>query len=426
LLPLILKWLNNGILLKNGELAPEHVTRGNDKNIWWLGKCGHEWRASVHTRLKNIGCPYCVNFTVLSGFNDLATVNPEIASQWHPTKNGLKTPDQVVFGSSHKAWWVCNKGHEWKTAVVKRVNGTNCPRCYQLSTSSKAEQELYDFLTSFGFVVEKSNRKVLGNRQEVDLFIPEKNFAIEFNGLYWHNESWKGDLYHYEKSIAARDAGIQLIHIWEDDWLLRKELVLRMLAHKLGVTERLAELYSELYQGRVYARKLEVVDVSTAGCDTFLAANHLDGPSPAFYRFGLSGTGGVLRAVLTLTADEFHGLRIVRYATAGSVPGGFTRLLTHALKTIGTKSVFAVADYANSDGNMLIQAGFTKVADVDPDYMFVIGTQRKQRNLLTPEFFQNSSKYVWEEDLIVQELADMNRIPRIWNAGHVRYQLHTS
>ena len=75
------------------------------------------------------GCPVCANRMVLAGVNDLATINPELARQWHPTKNGDLTPRDVLAGSRRKVWWICDQGHEWQADVSSRNHGTGCPVC---------------------------------------------------------------------------------------------------------------------------------------------------------------------------------------------------------------------------------------------------------------------------------------------------------
>ena len=72
----------------NGNLQPINVAVMSNRKVWWLGKCGHEWQAVVSSRTKTngTGCPYCANLKVLVGYNDLRTVVPELAKEWHPTK----------------------------------------------------------------------------------------------------------------------------------------------------------------------------------------------------------------------------------------------------------------------------------------------------------------------------------------------------
>ena len=116
---------------KNGDLTPQDVTAGSGKKAWWkCPDCGGEWEARVcMRRSQRTGCPFCINKKVLPGFNDLATTHPELAKQWHPTKNGELTPRDVVAGSEKKVWWKCEKGHEWETMIVHRASGRQCPKC---------------------------------------------------------------------------------------------------------------------------------------------------------------------------------------------------------------------------------------------------------------------------------------------------------
>ena len=114
---------------KNGSLIPSQVTAGTNKKVWWLGKCGHEWEATVASRHKGVGCPYCAGKRVIVGVNDLATVNPELAAEWHPTKNGNLLPAQVKVKSNKKVWWLGKCGHEWEATVSSRSNERGCPYC---------------------------------------------------------------------------------------------------------------------------------------------------------------------------------------------------------------------------------------------------------------------------------------------------------
>ena len=114
---------------QNGDLKPNEVTAGNDRIVWWKCEKGHEWQAGIGTRnRRKNGCPYCANRLVLEGYNDLATTNPELAAQWHPTKNGALKPIDVAIGSGKRVWWRCEKGHEWITSVASRKK-TGCPYC---------------------------------------------------------------------------------------------------------------------------------------------------------------------------------------------------------------------------------------------------------------------------------------------------------
>ena len=127
---------------KNGELAPSQVTARSQKKVWWICSLGadHEWQTTVDKRTtRGYNCPFCSNQRV-SITNSLAAQFPEIAAQWHPTKNGELTPDQVVYGSYKKVWWKCPKvaNHEWQTVPgerTKKENPTGCPVCARQKAS---------------------------------------------------------------------------------------------------------------------------------------------------------------------------------------------------------------------------------------------------------------------------------------------------
>lgn len=116
--------------VKNGVLKPTDVSNCSNIKVWWLGKCGHEWQSIIYSRNIGRGCPYCTGQKVLKGFNDLASTNPELAQEWHPTKNGCLTPAEITSASGKKAWWKCSNGHEWQTAIGHRSRrGDKCPFC---------------------------------------------------------------------------------------------------------------------------------------------------------------------------------------------------------------------------------------------------------------------------------------------------------
>jgi translation initiation factor IF-1 len=128
--------------LKNGALTPLDVTPGSDKKVWWRCQRGHDWKALIPDRAKGSGCPYCAGQKV-STDNCLEVLNPTLAQEWHPSKNGELKPGCVTPMSHKKVWWLCKKGHEWKAIVASRSKGSGCPQC-----SAKAARR-YDYLEAF-------------------------------------------------------------------------------------------------------------------------------------------------------------------------------------------------------------------------------------------------------------------------------------
>jgi len=126
---------------KNGDLTPEDVVAGTGKRLWWKCPKGsdHEWRATGAARMNGHGCPACANKLVTVS-NSLSTTHPDLAAEFHPTKNGDLKPADLVAGTGRSLWWKCNVGpdHEWRATGASRVAGTGCPACagQQLSVTN--------------------------------------------------------------------------------------------------------------------------------------------------------------------------------------------------------------------------------------------------------------------------------------------------
>lgn len=123
-------WAKQWHPTKNGNVRPDMIFGSAGKKYWWICENGHEWDSSPNNRSKVPGCPICSGHRYAKGFTDLATVDPQLAAEWHPTKNGDLTPDKVHFGTARSVWWQCSKGHEWKVSIATRYNDrTSCPYC---------------------------------------------------------------------------------------------------------------------------------------------------------------------------------------------------------------------------------------------------------------------------------------------------------
>lgn len=114
--------------IKNGSLTPLDVTSNSNRIAWWMCREKHEWQSVVCGRNKGLGCPYCSGQRVCRD-NCLRTRNKRISKEWHPTKNGSLTPEDVTTGSNKKVWWVCKRKHEWQASVNQRSRGAGCPYC---------------------------------------------------------------------------------------------------------------------------------------------------------------------------------------------------------------------------------------------------------------------------------------------------------
>ena len=116
----------------------------NKKYYWKCSTCNYEWQASASTRLKGHGCPVCSGL-IATKSNNLAAVAPDLAKEWHPTKNEI-TPENITVSSNKKVWWLGKCGHEWQATVGSRTSGRGCPICLKEYKISYPEKIIYFYL----------------------------------------------------------------------------------------------------------------------------------------------------------------------------------------------------------------------------------------------------------------------------------------
>ncbi len=195
---------------KNNGLTPSDVMPNSNKKVWWKCNNGHEWQAIINGRNKGVGCPYCAGKRAIKGESDLQTVNPALAKEWNFDKNDELTPSDVMPNSGKKVWWKCSKGHEWQATIDSRNRGNGCPVCNSERNTSFPEYAILYYLKKYGVDVLHSYR---GQGYELDIYIPSKKTAIEYDGYFWHKNKAKKDL---DKNLRCQKDGIKLYRIRED------------------------------------------------------------------------------------------------------------------------------------------------------------------------------------------------------------------
>jgi DNA-directed RNA polymerase subunit RPC12/RpoP len=203
----------------NGDLTPLDVAPNSSKKVWW--KCpkrdDHEWEASIGNRNSlNNGCAICSGHIIVKS-NSLQTLNPKLAAKWHPSLNGDLTPLDVGTKFNKEVWWKCSKGddHEWKTRPTNRIyGGTGCPFC-DLTPQSKQELIItFELKKIFNNIDPKGLKtKLKGRLRAIDIFIPNLNLCIEFDGSYWHKDKKDVDKI---KSEMLFEEGFKLIRVREE------------------------------------------------------------------------------------------------------------------------------------------------------------------------------------------------------------------
>lgn len=282
----------------------------------------------------------------------------------------------------------------------------------QPKSFSMTEQMVAEYVSGLGFDIVQNTRSVIPPK-ELDIFVPQENLAIEFNGLYWHSASRLAKDYHKLKYEACSSAGVQLIQIWEDDWNRSSEILKRMLAHKLGVSDLPS----------FGASKCKVVDVSTTAARTFLEANHIQGYASSGVKLGLvTKKGEDLVAIMTFRSSMDVEWELVRYATSIRVPGGFSKLLS-AFRSQHPGTIKTFADLMVSNGSVYQKSGFVLDRVLEPDYRYVVKGERVHKFNYRIQRFRSDPDLLFEEGMTETQLAELNGLERVYDAGKARYVL---
>lgn len=310
----------------------------------------------------------------------------------------------------------CLEHGKFSYSIFHHLQGhEGCVPCRRVGTS-KAEQSLYDYVCNLlpNYEVQRSNRGVLGQK-ELDIYIPEKHLAIEYNGVYWHSERFgKDKWYHYNKWAECKQQGIQLLTIWEDDYARNPELIKLMIAHKLVVSS----------VHRMPARKTTFEKVNQEDAANFLEKHHLQGSHKTSRHFGLrdSADNELIAVMSTRYSASKQELEIIRFATSMTVQGGFTKLLTNILKQPEFSDVGKVISYSHndhSDGGLYENNGFERVHYGTPGYYYLRAGKinREHRLNYSPKRFREHTDLLYEEGLSERELATLNGLERVWDCG---------
>jgi very-short-patch-repair endonuclease len=297
-----------------------------------------------------------------------------------------------------------------KTCLCTICNPINC------SYSGK-EKQLINFIESnYIFQIMINNRKII-SPYELDIYLPDLNLAFEFNGIYWHNELNKEDDYHNNKTNMCLNKGIQLIHIWEDDWIYKQEIVKSMILNKLGKTAN-----------KIFARKCKIKEITNNRfIKEFLDDNHLQGFVGSKIKIGLFYdddlvslmTFGNLRKNMNSksNSDDYEMLRFCNKLNT-NVIGGASKLFNYFINNYKYNSIISYADRSYSNGNLYKQLGFKLQNITVPNYYYVIDDIRKYRfgfrkNILIKQGYDSNKT---EHEIMLER-----KIYRIYNSGNYKF-----
>ena len=397
------------------------------KQKTWIMSCGHQYVATYRSIIRRIE----------NGETELLC-----KSCIHKKKNkklGLEEAKKIIAnldGELLSNKWINNKtkykfksnrcGHSWVArfdntiAVAKKRGYLLCPECAlkeKQNNKSQAEKEIADYIKSLGFEV-ILNYRADNFHFEIDIYVPEKNFGVEYHGAYWHCESVLRKKhksprnYHKQKADEAEKNGIELLQIISIEWKTKKDIIKDIIKAKLGKIDK-----------KIYARKCQVVTPNSKEANAFLETNHIFGSLRGSKFLGLKYNGKLV-AVLAYHPEP-NGVNITRYATLldHSIVGGFSKLLKRLSHMFPNKEIYTYADRRFSQGKLYEKTGFKAVHRSKPSYWYFHLTKRDR--LYNRRLFQK--KYLakkWEDfdwSKTEYENAIAHKYDRIWDAGHIKY-----
>ncbi len=235
---------------KNGNLTPHDVTGGANKRVWWKCDKGpdHEWQAPIPGRTSHgKQCPACMGQQV-SVTNSLAALFPHIAKQWHPTKNGDLTPDDVTAGTPKKYWWKCeaDDSHDFDSSVGSRTGrGRGCPSCTLTPRSAQEIRLSHELSALIDFDLEEHKVRIRGRVRDVDIVLEGLGVVVEFDGAYWHRNKADKDL---EKAQKLEAEGWNVIRVREIplDSIHKNDVMVKTLAPAKEVADLVLQKITEV------------------------------------------------------------------------------------------------------------------------------------------------------------------------------------
>lgn len=302
--------------------------------------------------------------------------NTEIFIKESRTKHGNKYDYSKVEykGSKNKVEIICPNHGIFLQTPNNHLKGTECPSCNRFNIK---QNDVFNFISEHYPNVLSSDRNIL-NGKEIDIYIPELKLGFEFNGLYWHSEIYKDRMYHLNKSKECQKLGINLFHIWEDDWLYKQDIVKSMILNKLGKTTI-----------KIFARKCQIKEITDNQLiRKFLDKNHIQGFVGSKIKLGLFYkdelvslmTFGNLRKSLGQKSQEgsYEMLRFCNKLNTNIV-GGASKLFKHFIKNNDVKEVISYSDSSRSEGNLYVTLGFKMIHETEPNYHWIVDGFRKHR-----------------------------------------------
>lgn len=332
----------------------------------------------------------------------------EKANEIHGNKYDYSNIDYT--NSKTKIQIYCNQCKKYFCQMpYSHLFGKGCKNCMYKGSSS-SEKEIYDWLsTIYKDKIEKNNRNIISPK-EIDIYLPDKKFGIEYNGLYWHSEINKNKKLHINKTIECKKQNINLFHVFSDEWINKKEIIKSMIAHRIGLT-----------QEKIHARKCEIRQLTKKETNDFFRDNHISGPTSFTLAYGLIVNNEICSAISL--REPFHKkykikkyIEIARFANKinSCVVGGFDKLLSNIILNIKNKyrGILSYADLRFGDGAVYLKSGFNLIGQTPIDYWYTDFNKR-----------ENRFKYKASNGKSESDVAKENNVHKIYGCGSNIYIL---
>ena len=310
----------------------------------------------------------------------------------------------------------CSCGYTWvnESAYGNNYQHIFCKKCASNYRTSLVEKELVDYIKSiyFGNIIENS-RDVLTNNRELDIYLPEKKLAFEFDGTYYHSELFKDNKYHQKKTLECRKQGIRLIHVFEHEWHSKKEKIKSLIRSALGI-----------YSTRIYARRCTVKDIDNTSYRDFLVKYHLQSAVSSSTKLGLFYKDELV-AVAGWGKSRFKQgeIELYRYCVKADyqIVGGFTKLIAASK----IDKFISYIDLAHYSGQGYEASGFSKVAYTAPSYVYCKGLLSLNRMACQKHKLQAMLKEKYDEQLTEQENMRNAGWLKVYDAGNLKVEYNT-
>lgn len=344
---------------------------------------------------------------------------PKVDGTVHKLCNKLLEQDRELVsdfsdikGKNSKVTIKCAKGHVHVQNIYNIINdNTNCPSCFFANGTSTGEQELISFIKKAysGNIVEHS-RCLLDDDKEIDVFLPAINLAFEFNGTWFHREDKVGKVYHLNKTNQLmKNHNTQLIHIYEDEWINKKDIV------KSRINSMLGRSFN------IHARKCTLKEIDFP--KEFLEENHLQGVgSPTSINYGLYYNEELVQ-VMTFATSRFnmsYDYELVRLCglIGITIVGGASKMLKYFRRKYPNKSIISYSDRRWSTGTIYETLGFTKINTTAPGYKYYKKLKSFSRFKFQKAKLKDLFPEVYKEELSEPEILKLAGYHRVFDCGN--------